>query len=80
MRAAQALETQHYQSDQKNKVLLEMIRNRYNQQSTRKIAKESGIDPANLSHVLNGKRKLTALMRAKLEPLLGNSNSSRSSL
>lgn len=76
MRAAQALETQQYQADQKNNVLLEMIRVRCNQQSTRKIAQESGVDPANLSHVLNGKRNLTALMRAKLEKLLVNSNPS----
>ena len=48
-----------------------------NQQSTRKIARESGIDPANLSHVLNGKRRLTALMRAKLETLLRNRDHSQ---
>ena len=46
----------------------------------RKIAKATGIDPANLSHVLNGKRNLTALMRAKLETLLVNSNPSDNTL
>lgn len=71
MPAGQALEAQQYQVDQKNQIILEMIRDRCNRQSTRKIARESGIDPANLSHVLNGKRRLTALMRAKLEPLKG---------
>ena len=76
MRAAQALEAQHYQADQKNKVLLEIIRDMCNQRSMRKVAKESGLDPANLSHVLNGKRKFTALMRAKLETLLVNSDPS----
>ncbi len=80
MQAAQALEAQQYQTNQKNKILLEMIRNMCNQLSTRKVAKESGIDPANLSHVLNGKRNLTALMKAKLEPLLRNSNSSNNAL
>ena len=41
------------------------------------ICKDSGIDPANLSHVLSGKRKLTALMLSKLEPLLGDTQTSR---
>lgn len=72
MRAAQDLEDQKYEADQKNQIILEMIRDMCNQQSMRKVAKDSGIDPANMSHVLNGKRKLTASMRAKLEPLLGN--------
>ncbi len=74
MRAAQDLGAQKYQADQKNQIALEMIRDMCIQHSTRKIARESGIDPANLSHVLNGKRKLTAFMRAKLEPLLGNTD------
>ena len=70
MRAAQDLEARKYQANQKNQIALEMIRDMCFQHSTRKIARESGIDPANLSHVLNGKRKLTAFMRAKLEPLI----------
>ena len=74
MRAAQALQAKQYQADQKNKELLEMIRDRCNQQSTRGIAKASGIDPANLSHVLSGKRNLTISMRAKLETLLEDRN------
>lgn len=78
MRASQALEAQQYQADQKNKIILEMFRDICNQQSTRKIARESGVDPANLSHVLNGKRKLTALMRSKLEPLLRDKDIFRS--
>jgi antitoxin component HigA of HigAB toxin-antitoxin module len=71
MRAAQSLEAQQYQADQKNKILLEIIRDMCDQRSTRKIAKVFGINPANLSHVLNGNRNLTTSMRAKLEPLLG---------
>lgn len=80
MRAAQTLETQQYQADQKDKIFLEMTREICNQQSARKIAKESGIDHANLSHILNGKRNLTASMRAKLEPLLGNRDLSNNTL
>ncbi len=74
MRAAQASEAKQYQADQKNQVLLEMIRDRCNQQSTRKIAKQLGINPANLSHALCGKRKLTEFMQTKLEPLFGDTD------
>ena len=70
MRAAQDLEAQKYQADQKNQIILEMIRDMCNQQSMRKVAKDSGIDPANLSHVLNGKRKLSRKTQVKLEKIL----------
>ena len=79
MHVAQIMETQQYKANQKNKVILEMIREICNQPSTREIAKVSGIEPTNLSHVLNGKRKLAASMRAKLEPLLGDIDISSSS-
>lgn len=75
MRAAQDSEAQKYQADQKNQILLRMIKDMCNQQSTRKIAKESCVDSANLSHVLNGRRNITASMRTKLERALGSSNS-----
>ncbi len=76
MRAAQDLSAQQYQANQRNKVLLDTVREMCNQKNIRKIARESGIDPANLSHVLNGKRELTAFMQAKLEPLWVSTNHS----
>ena len=70
MRAAQDLEAQKYKTDQKNQIILEMIRDMCNQQSMRKVARDSGIDPTNLSHVLNGKRKLSRKTQVKLENIL----------
>lgn len=74
MRAAQALGVQKYQAEQKNQIILKMIKDMCDQQSIRKVARGSGIDPANLSHVLNGQRKLTKFMLAKFEPLLGSTD------
>lgn len=59
LRAGQILEDKQQQVDHNTSVSLELIRKTCIQQSIRKLAKSAGIDPANLSHVLNGKRNLT---------------------
>ncbi len=80
LRAAQTFEDKQQRVGQNNAVLLEIIREKCNLLSVRRIANTTGIDPANLSHVLSGKHNLTASMRVKLVMPIAGINPSNNTI
>lgn len=79
LKAAQALEVEQQQIERANQTLLATITEKCNQQEQglRRIARAAGIDPANLSHILNRKRNLTRSIREHRHRLLRRWRSAR---
>jgi len=59
------------QDSHEQAALIAKVRNECAISGLRKLANSVGIDPANLSHILNGSRPLGINMRTKLEAALG---------
>lgn len=68
--ACPALETEDEQMREWIEAVLERTRERVQVVSVRELAREAGIDPSNLAHVLAEKRKLPQRVATKLERVL----------
>jgi L-lactate utilization protein LutB len=69
-RAAAQLEAADQEQAERVQDLLEKIRERCQHIGTRKFAAQAGVDAANLSRLLDGRRKPSQAMLAKLEIIL----------
>ncbi len=70
-RAVPEIEAKHREQAERVSAVLAAVRERCHRKGVRKLASLAGVDPANLAHVLTGRREPSKTMLAKLEGELG---------